>query len=256
MDVLLDLPAHERARLVQALRAGIVAPPYSTMALRSALGISETVALRDALSSLGERGVGAEAVAFGLELAGRAAGRIDRPDLVWSGPEVPGVHVRGTRRAYEELIASATHTIWISTYVYFDGRRAFKSLAQRMDAVQDLEVTLLLNIQRKAGDTTSSDVLVSKFAQRLWKHEWPGERRPGVYYDPRALEPVRAEGVLHAKAVVVDERAAFVTSANLTEAAFDHNVEVGMLSHDRVLATSLAQHFRVLIDQEHLVVLP
>ena len=63
-------------------------------------------------------------------------------------------------------------------------------------------------------------------------------------------------GVLHAKALVVDDEAAFVTSANLTEAAFDRNLELGVLSRDRALASGLARHFRVLIDQEWLLPLP
>ena len=44
--------------------------------------------------------------------------------------------------------------------------------------------------------------------------------------------------MLHAKAVVVDDRAAFVTSANLTEAALDRNIEVGVLSRERTLAAA------------------
>ena len=53
-----------------------------------------------------------------------------------------------------------------------------------------------------------------------------------------------------------DETVAFVTSANLTEKAFDENIEVGVLSRDRTLAMSLAKHFRVLIERELLVPLP
>ena len=62
--------------------------------------------------------------------------------------------------------------------------------------------------------------------------------------------------VLHAKAIVADDRAAFVTSANLTEAAFDRNIEVGVLTRDAALAAALARHFQALIDQGLLVPLP
>lgn len=62
--------------------------------------------------------------------------------------------------------------------------------------------------------------------------------------------------MLHAKALVVDDEAAFVTSANLTEAAFDRNIEVGVLSRDRTVAASLAKHFRVLIERKLLHPLP
>ncbi len=64
---------------------------------------------------------------------------------------------------------------------------------------------------------------------------------------PRSLEPDGPGGVLHAKAVVADREAVFVTSANLTEAALDRNIELGLLVRDRALAASVVSHFRGLI---------
>jgi phosphatidylserine/phosphatidylglycerophosphate/cardiolipin synthase-like enzyme len=69
------------------------------------------------------------------------------------------------------------------------------------------------------------------------------------FYDPWSLEPHAPAGILHAKAVIADDEAAFVTSANLTEAAFDRNIEVGILTHDHALAASLARHFGTLIER-------
>ena len=97
-------------------------------------------------------------------------------------------------------------------------------------------------------DTTSAEHLVRRFADRFWKDEWPGNARPRVFYDPRSVDPHDA-GVLHAKAVVADNEAVFVTSANLTEAALDHNIEVGLLVRDRTLAASVTTHFTTLIDR-------
>ena len=77
-----------------------------------------------------------------------------------------------------------------------------------------------------------------------------------MYYDPRALELNGPGGVLHAKAIVADDEAVFVTSANLTEAALDRNIEVGLLVCDRALAATLSSHFRGLIDRELLSPLP
>jgi phosphatidylserine/phosphatidylglycerophosphate/cardiolipin synthase-like enzyme len=125
-----------------------------------------------------------------------------------------------------------------------------------MDAKSELRVTLLLNIQRKKGDTTVADQVVRRFADRFWKTDWPGSARPRVYYDPRALEPDGPGGVLHAKGVVTDDQVVFVTSANLTEAALDRNIEVGLLVRDRALALSVSSHFRGLIDRGLLRPLP
>ena len=65
-------------------------------------------------------------------------------------------------------MGSAERSVWVSTYAYFDGPRAFEVLACRMDATPDLRVTLLLNIQRRKGDTTKAEELVRKFADRFW----------------------------------------------------------------------------------------
>jgi phosphatidylserine/phosphatidylglycerophosphate/cardiolipin synthase-like enzyme len=97
---------------------------------------------------------------------------------------------------------------------------------------------------------------VTQFAEEFWTKAWPGQREPDVYYYPRSLDLDATTGVLHAKGVVVDDEAVFVTSANFTEAALDRNIEVGMLSRDRTLAASLALHFHVLIERELLLPLP
>jgi phosphatidylserine/phosphatidylglycerophosphate/cardiolipin synthase-like enzyme len=241
--------------LERALAAETLSPPYTASAVRAALGGGDRVdigAIGAALSKLEADGVGGRAVALALNVATHSAASVSRPDLVWSGPSAPGVHTRSTRQVYEELVGAAMRSIWISTYAYYDGQNQFKSLAERMAFVPALKVRLLLNIARRHGDFAPADELVARFAERFWGQDWPGERRPDVYYDPRSLELDGPEGVLHAKAIVVDEEAAFVTSANLTEAAFERNVEVGILSRDRLLAASLARHFRVLIDHGRL----
>jgi len=257
IEAVLDLPAHIRTRLASALASGLLAPPYSDASLSSVLGTEEgrddVMAVLSSLESMGISGSGGAAWIRTLE---KAESRAPRPDLVWSGPEVPGLHARDTRRVYEELLSSAERSVWASTYAFFDGPKAFEVLARRMDARPALHVTLLLNIQRKRGDTTTADGLVRKFADRFWGSDWPGSARPVVFFDPRALEMDGPTGVLHAKAVVVDDEVVFVTSANLTEAALDRNIEIGLLVRDPPLALSLVSHFRGLIDRELLRPLP
>jgi phosphatidylserine/phosphatidylglycerophosphate/cardiolipin synthase-like enzyme len=257
IDALLVLPAHLRKRLSEALEGGLLPSPPSAVSLRSTLGIHEggkqIVAALEELERLGVKGPAAAAWIRSLE---NVAARAPRPDLVWSGPEVPGVHARDTRRVFEELLGSAERSVWVSTYAYFDGPRAFEVLARRMDEKKGLRVTLLLNIQRHKGDTSAATDLVRRFAERFWKTDWPGSSRPSVYYDPRSLELEGPAGVLHAKAVVTDDEVVFVTSANLTEAALDRNFELGLLVRDRALAASVSSHFQSLIDRELLKPLP
>jgi phosphatidylserine/phosphatidylglycerophosphate/cardiolipin synthase-like enzyme len=253
---LLDLPSYQRQKLVIALRTKVLAPPYPDVAVISTIGAGSIAAAVTAeLRALEKQGISGAAIAYALTLAGEASAGVHRPDLVWSGETVPGVHARKTRQVFDELICGAVRSLWISSYTYWNGAQAFAKLAARMDATPDLVVRLLLNIQRGKGDSSTADELASAFAADLWKH-WPGDRRPEVYFDPRALKDGTGKAVLHAKAVVADDEAAFITSANLTEKAFDENIEVGILTRDRTVASALARHFAVLIEHSILEPLP
>lgn len=257
IDALLDLPAHQRTRLVAALESGQLAPPFTRASLRSGLGALESCEeLIAALNSLEQMGMAGPACAAWIRTVAERDSRRPRPDLVWSGPEVPGLSSRNTRQVYEELLGSAERSLWASSYAFFDGPKAFEILAKRMDQNSELRVTLFLNIQRKRGDATRPDALVRRFADRFWQTDWPGTSRPSVFFDPRSLELDGPAGVLHAKAVVADEEAVFLTSANLTEAALDRNIEMGFLLRDRALAATVLRHFQTLIDRRLLHPLP
>ena len=257
MDRLLDLPAHLRRRLVSALDSGELPVPSSPLMLRSVVGLrDEAEEVSGALGELAGQGISGQSVAHMLRAVDHANSKAPAPDIVWSGPPVHGLHARDTRRVYEELVGTAERSFWVSTYAFFDGPRAFSSLAERMDACPNLDVKVLLNIRRRRGDTTDPDDLVLMFADAFWHSEWPSANRPAVYYDPRSLNKDEPGGVLHAKAVIADEEALFVTSANLTEAAFERNIELGLLVRDRALALSVSKHFQLLIDSNKLQRLP
>ena len=253
-DALAALPAHLRRRLAHALDTGALAAPYSSPALHAVLGHPDHSVLA-ALEHLAALGVTDRAAAAWLRALDQAITPAQKPDLVWSGPEVSGVHARDTRRVYDELFASARRSLWAVSYAYFDGPRVFDRLARRMETVPELKVTLLLNIHRGQRDTSSSEHLIRRFADQFCERDWPGEVRPAVFYDPRSVDP-EERGVLHAKDVVADEESVFVTSANFTAAALDENIELGLLVRYRPLALSVVRHLRGLIDRGMLRGLP
>jgi phosphatidylserine/phosphatidylglycerophosphate/cardiolipin synthase-like enzyme len=256
---LLDLPAYLLHRLAAELELEGLPPPYTAARVAAALDVDEStvVATAAALHRLDTLGGSQRATAALLQEAARRSANPSVPVAVWSGAHVPGTHVRNTRVVYHELFSSAEHSVWLSTYVVVDGEEVLGALADRMAAVVDLQVTLFLNVERKRGDVTHPADVVAKFAARFWSHGWPGERRPRVYYDPRALALEEAgAGVLHAKVTVIDERRVFVTSANLTPRAMDQNVEAGLLVSDRDLARTTVARFQTLIDHGMVVPLP
>ena len=59
---------------------------------------------------------------------------------------------------------------------------------------------------------------------------------------------------LHAKAVIVDGLDVLLTSANMTSAAYDRNIELGVLCRGGGVAAQVQSHFDALIRAGVLVV--
>lgn len=248
---LFELQPHLRRRLAEALEMETLTPDAPASLLRATLGgASDMAAVSAALRELAGYGISGPGCAAWIRSLEQVAGRTPKPDVVWSGPHCESVHARRTDVVYDELWDRARRSIWVSSYVYFDGQKAFQRLAACLDARPEITCRLLLNIRREWGEQAPAEELISRFARQFWKQDWPGKARPQVFYDPRALELPYREGVLHAKAVVIDEEHLFVTSANLTRAAREDNIELGLLTKDRALAKSVALHFQVLVEQE------
>jgi len=57
---------------------------------------------------------------------------------------------------------------------------------------------------------------------------------------------------MHAKAAVADSRIAFLTSANLTEAAFERNMELGALIRGGTLLASIDRLIDALVESGEL----
>ena len=123
-------------------------------------------------------------------------------------------------------------------------------MAERMDQLPNLKVIWFLNIQRRHGDRTKNSEILREFTNRFKTKEWPGNRLPEVYYDPRSLEMDSVKrSSMHAKCIVVDNRIVFVSSANFTEAAQERNLEVGLLIHSTIVAEKLTRHFDTLLSE-------
>jgi phosphatidylserine/phosphatidylglycerophosphate/cardiolipin synthase-like enzyme len=154
-----------------------------------------------------------DALAAGLEPRGDAA--VLEP--VTSGPNIAGA-TRDTGVVLRELFTEAEHRVLVVGFAVHQGREIFAALADRMRQRPNPAVRLCLDIRRALGDTTRSDALLRRFAERFVRQEWPGPRLPDLFYDPRSLaEDESPRASHHAKCVVVDGITAFIGSANLTE---------------------------------------
>lgn len=250
---LASLPSSDLKAIREAIESRRLEAPFGEISVGRCCSNKWALDAAEELQRLTEMGCSGQSIAdlLGI-LAEQRLGQVgveDLIDLVWTGPEAPGAPSRDTSVVVSELFSNAQHSVLVAGYAVYQGRVVFRALAKRMEKVPGLTVKMFLDVRRQHGDTTADSDILRAFAHRFKTKEWPGERRPQVYYDPRALEmDALKKSSLHAKCVVVDRTTAFVSSANFTEAAQVRNIEVGVLIRSADFASHLARHFEALAD--------
>jgi cardiolipin synthase len=170
------------------------------------------------------------AIALALEAAESALRRADVPtvEVVVTGPDSLAAPVRLTSEVVCQLIDGATTRV---TLVSFAAYQMTSIIAALDGAVaRGVSVALILespeNLEGGGGAKAYSKYRI---------YCWPTEHR----------EPPGAK--LHAKAVVIDSRDVLLTSANMTAAAYDKNIELGVLCRGGGAARQVQKHFDALI---------
>lgn len=246
-DWLDEATPSDLAALAQALLDGRIAAPPSTGTVQLA-GFGEgAAALLEGL-----RGADARTIAWMLRRLAEERRRADDryagvARLVWSGAALQDQGFRDTRVVLESLFSRAERSVLISTFVIYNGRAVFAPLARRIRERPGIEVEIYVNLASQGGPSAGERAGVAEYLGRFARDHWPEDLPlPALYYDPEAFQLGSARTSLHAKCVVVDERWAFVTSANFTEAAQERNIEAGVLLDHPRLAEALAGRFQAL----------
>ena len=252
LNGLLTLNIDALIDLAKRLRSGRIGAPFSALQLEGTFP-SQGALIASNLSTLAGIGLSEPQIAELIEsviLDRRSRGGSSAWDLVISGPEVDGLPMRDTGVVVRELFRGAEKSVQVIGFAVYQGREVFEELAVRMTAIPELEVECYFNIGRGYRDTTRDEDLLARFVHEFKSKHWPrGSRMPAIYYDPRALRlEMNERASLHAKAIIVDGRKVFITSANFTEAAQERNIEVGLKLEETSLATQLTRHFQGLRD--------
>jgi hypothetical protein len=265
MSVLHDLKLSALLNLSDVLESHTGGSSVSRNVIRPHVHVAFVEPLHAELKQMLKSGMQPAHIALTLRLLAherkKAQAISDRVELVWSGLDQETSATRDAQVVLRELFRQAKSSLLIASYAIDKGEKAkqlFGELAERMDKEPDLEVRLFLNVHRKDyKDETPAAVLLHDFASTFRNDIWPGDRLPDVFHDPRALAiggKIRA--CLHAKVVVVDQVRALVTSANLTEAAQERNIEAGVVVEDTSLAKALLAQFDTLVDHGDLKKVP
>ena len=256
------LSAAALGALAGAVERGLLVAPFGAMQTGRHLSKNEQIdaqLLLEGLHAAGLEGGGLAAALRLAEVSRKAGDARPNPVLVWSDLDVAGS--RDTSIVCNELFRGAEYTVIVSTFNLghrakdgeAKGNPVLLPLAKRMAEIPALTVRLFVNLRRfdhmaHASERQVEDAFVGWFRREIW----PWETIPEIYYDPRSLDAIGdGSACLHAKCVVVDDARAFVTSANLTEAAQERNIEAGVLLEEPVFARALRQQFESLIDRKY-----
>jgi phosphatidylserine/phosphatidylglycerophosphate/cardiolipin synthase-like enzyme len=239
--------------LARALEEGRMEPPYTPIQAQQ-LGLKADAARL--VRELAERdgAMSPPVVAWFLRRLARERRAAERrwaevARLVWSGPTEGHEPTRDTRLVLADLFARAEHQVLVATYVIYEGKKVFAPLAERMKARPAMDVDFYVHLGSKTGTQQDEGDDVAAFLETFRRDQWPTNAPlPRLFYDPETRKHGPKRVTLHAKCVVVDERWAFVTSANFTEAAQERNIEAGVILDHPGLASALAGRFRALRD--------
>lgn len=211
-------------------------------ALRSvnpSLGYAEIVGdLVDAWRGLPECSGSALALGFTVAFSERSRER-ESAEIVWTGPASEIVAARQTSAVLFELVGQATKDITLFSFAAYNV--AGLAVALQAATQRGVRVRLILETHADSGGKLSFDASAAlrSLSDAAEFYVWPADRRlPGA--------------VMHGKALLVDGRVAFITSANLTEYGIDRNLELGLVVRGGDVPRALREHVERLIEQGEL----
>ena len=160
--------------------------------------------------------------------------------LVWTGPTTEAVGLRSTRSVLDTLVANATETLVLISFATFDVADLTEALASAI--ARGVEVTLILETPDDPGAPLVIDRAhpFAPIKDTASFYRWPLEAREAFF---------AATARLHAKCVIADQSSALITSANLTSAGINDNIELGVLIEAGPLPGRLHRHLGLLIEE-------
>ena len=179
-------------------------------------------------------------VAAGLRAALETAALKEKQeslDLVWTGPNTGLVPCIYTEQVLIEVITAAKDRVFLVSFVGYDigtVRNALNTAAER-----HVRIDILLESSVDEGGKLNIDSIGT------YKGSIPSAH---VYtWHPSDVSTSKWNGVVHAKCAVSDGQLAFVTSANLSRAAMERNMELGVLVRGGSLPEKLDRHLAALV---------
>jgi len=168
----------------------------------------------------------------------------EQVQLVWTGPDLNQIPVRRSEQILLELINSAQSSLFLVSFVLVNIPKIEDAIREALE--RGVDVRMLLESEDKEGSNHFRDTIkrLQMDIPGLTLYVWPRERR-------ESIEGGFAR--VHAKCAVADQVNAFLTSANLTSAALDKNIEMGVHIQGGSVPLTIYQQFIGMIRAKEIV---
>lgn len=150
-------------------------------------------------------------------------------ELVWTGPSTGQVPVRHTEQVLCEVIEAAKRRLFLVSFVAYEVDSIIRALRGAIGR----------QVQIDGRVTYDSVKAMKSILPSIDVYVWSSEKKS---------LPGQLSGAVHAKCAVADGELAFITSANLTSAAMERNMELGVLVKGGELPFELHRHLEALIS--------
>ena len=166
-------------------------------------------------------------------------------EIIWTGPPNQRFPVRRLDQVLYDLVSTAEQRIVLVTFAAHRVPRLCEHLKQAV--ARGVDLTLIVESEGESEGQLTRDAVeaFNTLPRGGWHlYYWPLEQRERN----QAGRP----GKLHMKCAIIDN-VALIGSANLTDDAFNRNMELGMLVQEQTTVESIAEHFMELIRAKVLV---
>lgn len=160
-------------------------------------------------------------------------------ELVWTGPSTGLVPLRHTEQVLCEVIESAREQIFLVCFVAYEVASIIGAL--RNAVYRHVKINVLLEASTEHGGRVTVDSV------KAMKEAVPSANIYGWSSDSQKSGFGKSSGSVHAKCAVADGKLAFITSANLSIAAMERNMEIGVLVKGGLLPEELHRHLDALV---------
>lgn len=161
----------------------------------------------------------------------------EKVEMVWTGPLTGLVPSRHTEQVLLEVISESKEELFIVSFVAYDIESIRKSLISADG--RGVSISFLLEESKDHGGKVDIDSVknIKKIIPSAKFYAWKNRLEDGE----------SLLGAVHAKCAVADGKMAFISSANLTRAAMEKNMELGVMVRGGNLPEKLHQHLNALV---------